>query len=871
MPASETACASLPPGAKYGRSGTDSGGRPPYSSGDASVTAQTARIAWTRQLGASGPLVLVGLAVAAEIVCAAHALFTHQLLSARGSAAYVVGFGVAAGLVAVLAISTRLRWAALLGPTLIASGVVVASAALGGQALSMLAAVLSMTAAWYLGRELLQRLGAHQLADRAAVSWLSGIGPLSLLTLLLGHLSLLKWWTIGLVVMVLGLLGLLRGGTSLWKARREIARELTVSPVAVVSAGMILLTAAVAAIYTAAPEIQFDPLYGKAYLPLLWAHTGSIGRMLTHPQLNETGWFQMLASWGDLIHADATGRYLQLIALAMLAAAIWSWARRFGTLGPLAAVVTALTPMFFWQATTADDDLLLALATFAVSVAAFELLHSQRALRASRAGLVLGLLVGTCASLKTFLVPLGAVLLLGWIVSGRRANQLRSRLAFGVAGALITGAPPVVLRWIDTGNPVFPAYNNVFRSPYWLPINETWNFPFWPHAGLLGPFKAVWEIVFNPGLMNDTAPPGVFGVLAAVLLAALLVGWRQREARSGTIVLWLAVVLGTVVWWHEFRYLRYLLPEGIAAVVLLVALSAGPSTRLSRHPLSVAVIALGATATFSVALAQFWNVPNSGRPPISAAIGRWSAANYLSREFAERPAILAFNSVAPAGARMVTDAFQRVWLTDGRDLFEPWEATELMQLHGGSPSSGPRAFARLSAMNIRWVLVDDEDPKVNAAALTGAQRWLPEVVASNGEPRFAAAGWELYQLVRHPVHAAPVAACDRRPTATASCWSHAAVSGVPYLTRSVPACPGQTLQLSIQQSAGAQPVPVSINFSGAAPTRSFFPGITVPGATQLITATVPAGSTEAIVDVGPAATVSVGRVTIGRIGPPCAD
>ena len=75
--------------------------------------------------------------------------------------------------------------------------------------------------------------------------------------------------------------------------------------------GAALLNLSWIAIRTAAPEIQFDALYGKAYLPELWARTGGISTILTHFQFSVVGWVQILATPGNLFGATAVGRYMQ--------------------------------------------------------------------------------------------------------------------------------------------------------------------------------------------------------------------------------------------------------------------------------------------------------------------------------------------------------------------------------------------------------------------------------------------------------------------------------------------------------------------------------------------------------------------------------
>jgi hypothetical protein len=699
--------------------------------------------------------VLLGLfLVGAEIDSALRVINVPAGLTAKPARIEVGLYALAALAIAAAAIflPSRLRALAVVGPGLALSGVLVASAILAPQIRSMVLALLAMCALWFTGRALLQALGARRLANHVAVAWLAGIAPLSLLTLLLGRLSIFRWWDMGLLVLGLGVMGAVRAGRLAWQRRRRVAEEVLATPLTAAGAGVVLLALAVVAIYAAAPEVEFDPLYAKAYLPLLWAHTGTIGPLTRHIQLNITGWFQVVAAWGDLFGGVATGRYLQLFALGGAAAIVWSWARRFNGLGPVAAAAVVITPAVFWQGTTADDDLLLAVAAFALTVAALEAyrLHSDREPPPVGAGgvgvvsLALGLLAGTGISLKSHLIPLSLLVLGGWIVGGRRSRTVLRRLAYGAIGAVVTAGPPLILRWIDTGNPVFPAYNNIFKSPYWLPINEKLNFPFWPTAGILGPVKAIWQGVFHPGLMNEAAPPGSFAIPVVVVLAAILIGWCFRRRHPGALLVWGAVVLAAGAWWIEFRYLRYLLPIAFAAGALLLAVLPQPRLSCAGLKLTAAGVALAAGASFAVVEAMFWNVPNQ-RVPVSAAFGRWSPSAYLTTEFPERAAILAFNRISPPHSIYVTgqglQAFERAWLTGGRDLYASWELNDLLQIKRPVPRTGNQSWARLRSRGVDWVLVNPSDPTL------ADYPWLLKTVQGHGQLRFSANGWNLYQLV----------------------------------------------------------------------------------------------------------------------------
>ena len=810
-------------------------------------------------------LLLVGYQVAAGL----KDLHSQTPFTSLAASKYVwanAAVALAAGLLATFT-PRPVRWLSIAGPAVFLLGVLAATAVGGGQLWGMLTALLLMGAAWEAGERLLRALGVELLAGNALFAWLIGLVPLSLYMILLGRVSLIEWWSAGVPLVAIGCVGCVRLATRLYGLRRRIAAELDASALTRTCAGLTLLTCGWAAIYTAAPELQYDALYGKAALPAIWARTGHMGSLVQHVQFEITGWFQVLATYGHVLGSESVGRYMQLLGLMLAPAAMWWWGRRHNVLGPLAAIVVVATPQLFWQASTADDDLLLALCAIALCTA---IVQATRAVpgRAPRGlAFALGLAAGAGPSLKLHLTPLFAFLLLGWIVAGRRSRSLGERFAFAALGAAISALPPLVLRWLDSGNPLLPAYNNVFRSPDWLPINETANFPFWAHPGSLGPLRAVWDAVTEPTVMAEASVPGAFGLLVGAIVVALVLGWVGRRRSRGSMIVWFSLLPAIVFWWASLRYLRYVLPISFVSIGLVLMLISTP--RLSRGVTSIAVVAavLLTAASFSVSIAQFWNVPTH-KPPVYAAIGKWNSASYEDAALLERPALLAFNRLSGPHARVATTAYEREWLKPERDIYNiHYELMPLMELHGGvAPTNGSQALASLHRIGIEWALVNGPD------ALLGEAGYLSEVLTQHGQIEFAERGWSLYRLVSRPRPIEPFAACDRAGKGVPSCWGGpreaAGTLGV-SVTRSVRVCSGQTLALKVAELPGGPGSPVLIAFTGGSATDGVQPAETVPGVPQTIYATAPPGATSAGVIVSPVGGAKISTLTLGTTGPPC--
>jgi len=184
------------------------------------------------------------------------------------------------------------------------------------------------------------------------------------------------------------------------------------------------------------------------------------------------------------------------------------------------------------------------------------------------------LLVGSCVALKltNVAIALPVVLLFAfkffrWKERGSRVAQLA--LIASAAGAfLLPLLPHAVYIYRQTGSPVFPLYNKIFRSPYWPDINV--------YDGRWGP-HSLWETLLWPLLtireaarlseLNLYSGRICFGFVAA-MLCLLLPGVDRRFRFLASIM-----VLGSLLWSATSGYIRYALYLEIAGGVLIIYLS----------------------------------------------------------------------------------------------------------------------------------------------------------------------------------------------------------------------------------------------------------------------------------------------------------
>lgn len=805
-------------------------------------TGALARLLFALVAAAVLAMVIWQASVAADLLRARPEVGGFDALSARPT---WIANAVLVALTTLLAAFLPERWrlAALL-PGLLTGGALLAASLLFGHTLgSALLAALTLLAGFGCGRWLLDRIaparGWPWIADLVV-----GLGALGLGLLLLGRLGLLAWWSAGVPTILLGIAGAVAARRAL-PPLSELRPWAAATPVGVGVIGVLLVEAGWIFVWISAPDIMFDALAGKAFLPELWAETGRIGKLVTQPVFNTAGLAQILAIPGHTLNADDVGRWLQAGSLVALTASVWQIVGvRTTVAGPLAALVVGATPILLWGATTSYDDNVLALGGVAIVGAVLATLDDDRTADL-RLALAMGLLAGGALWLKMHLLVLAAVATIGWVVLAGSVRQIVPRGLATLAGVLLVAAPAFVLRWIDTGNPVFPSYNDIFKSRYYIDYNETFNFPFWPEAGW-GDLRHLFrESVLNPGRMTEAVPPGAFGLLVLAVLLALLIGWAARPRRAA-IILWATLGIGLLFWWVQFRYLRYALPLGLLAVVLVARTLADPPPRLFTRSAALGLVAVISITTFASSIASFWNVPNR-QMPYGAAFGRWDRVDYLRTVFAEWDVLQEYKRRAPVGADALSDASQRVFVGAERDLSDALFVNVRLQLVGPVPDSPPAALRQLHRLGIDWA--------VTAGDRTTRERypWSGMVLDRYATPVWADRGWTLSKLEAQPARPTPLATCDPLVTGKPGCWNGAdktpGVAGAEGAYREIPICSGKILAVRTDV-AGTGAVNVTIDANGTTGKSGFTYGnIPAEAKSRWVYATIPKGSDRAMVTV----------------------
>ena len=199
-------------------------------------------------------------------------------------------------------------------------------------------------------------------------------------------------------------------------------------------------------------------------------------------------------------------------------------------------------------------------------------------------GLSLGLASGLKLTNIVFAMAMSATLLTLWPVMKFRFRGLLVFAIGGLAGFLLCGGFWAMTLWMNFGNPVFPFFNTVFKSPLFDLINfEDTRFPpkSFLYAAVTYPF--VWLLGMHP---TSEVPfrEARFALVAMLLPFAMAV--RLLRHRSGTdgsdllnsrpMTFWmlgLFFLFSYAIWLKQFGVQRYALPlELLAGAVVLLSL-----------------------------------------------------------------------------------------------------------------------------------------------------------------------------------------------------------------------------------------------------------------------------------------------------------
>lgn len=415
----------------------------------------------------------------------------------------------------------------------------------------LLAFALLAATAWVAGRLVLRRLEG---LEGFAVSTALGLTLLAHAAFALGALGLLNRTALIVLVAGIHLLGL-----PLWREARWTWSWRTALGLILAAAPLFVL-----ALYppTAFDETLYHLPYARAF-----ARTGGIPflpelRYPIFPQLDELLFTVML-----LLAGDVSTHLVQLLVTLVTAALLMAWGGRSGW---LAAAVFLGNPIVVHLAGTAYVEPALTLFATAAVYSLERWRETRREKRATSWLVLLGVFAGSAAAVKYLGLFFVAAVLAGLLPSAVRERRLRD-LIVASAAALAVLAPWYGRLVLETGNPLFPFYPEIFGPNPWVPDSAL--------RGTLAEravayLRFPWDVLFERGAVGSQPPWSPALLLGLPLLAFGLV----RDPRVRRILgIALAYSLFFFILPPDSRYMTAVLP--LVSLALAAILSRWPLRR----------------------------------------------------------------------------------------------------------------------------------------------------------------------------------------------------------------------------------------------------------------------------------------------------
>jgi hypothetical protein len=432
--------------------------------------------------------------------------------------------------------------------------------------------------AYGVGRRLTARVALASAAEAASLALPLGLGTLATATFLLGLVGLLRPAAVAVVLAIA-----LAAGWPVW---RGWARGLAGLPpcrparvlvgLAVTTLGVVVAAPVVVlALYPplASDATSFHLAMAKLHIASGWIRPAPFLRYPVFPLANES-----LFALVMLFAGDVAAQLVQCLMLLATAVLLYAWGARAGTpaVGLWAAALWLGNPLLIFFGTIAFVDVGLTLFVLAAAYSFFRWTAAGE-----RAWLVLaGVFAGFAAGSKYSALFFVAVFGLAVVYRSVRERRWAPAVTFGLAAGL-AGAPWYVYNAVQTGNPVFPFFGQLFAYGPWSAtdlaeqVGDLRRYGMGRSPGAL--LRLPWNLASHPTAFHMEAPLSpVYGWLLPLTLVVAGVSCGLR----GVLVLSIGYV---VFWFASSQIARYLFPVLPLLSLLTAAAIERPTRPLARR------------------------------------------------------------------------------------------------------------------------------------------------------------------------------------------------------------------------------------------------------------------------------------------------
>lgn len=462
----------------------------------------------------------------------------------------------------------------------------------------------------------------------------------------------------------------------------------------------------------------------------------------------------------DLLHSiisivsnnDARGA-MNLAMAGLLLRAVWALSSHLLTPHIDRALLLLLfcsTPILATLLTSLQTELVLAL----LITSGIKIILEDGTVDPNSKSLALLAVAALCAAIKLPGMVLGVMLLVAYIptlLSERpnfRTEQHNSSITayiLLIIALTITALQPYIYSWYISGNPLFPLYNEIFKSPFYAIRN--FADPLYQKGFT---FHSYWSTFYQTGSYYESenfVAGFQYLYFLPIALIALIAGATNKKLKIAILVPTLGFGL---IMFYVSQYWRYLFPVVPLASVVIGYLLSKSSDLLTNKKIAIwttramFLVFIGINGYFLPGVTWYLKTPTQasytekGKSKVTELVApSKSISNYLNTH-SENPTVL-FDPSATYGATLFGNPFYVTW-------YSPKQVRAF-----GNIASKDEVAALIDNSKIDYVVWNSSIPAEKRNRIA-----MQEFLTTYGQPVYQAGLIILYKLSKHELSYKPL-------------------------------------------------------------------------------------------------------------------
>lgn len=437
-------------------------------------------------------------------------------------------------------------------------------------------------AIYFLGEEISLLISKKK---NSLISWGMGILSLQTITFLLGCIGLIYRESFIILFAIIYAIAIARGKlrSFYYWSKQTVNVKVSNIPVCIFYALLALLYT----LLNLMPDLQYDAVVGHLYNAKFFVNAHSLTANPTDIFSNMIIGHNMLFVIGLALHDQYVAKLFNLLLLILIIYFITNLHRKLSNVSHfslLPGLIVFSLPLVGWSSQTAYQEM--GIAFYATLVLCTLILWFNE--RDKHYLIYHALFIGGAITVKFQALWIVATLFIVYMYLLIRKkitwNDLFYVIKVGITCVSIIVAPWMVRSYVNTGNPVFPLLNSIFKSPLW---NAQLESIISNDLNRIGIEKSLVNFIKLPWLLTFTEKfRGTFGPFFFVVAPLLL----SRRYSTIEKILYVSIISFTACWFFTAQELRYLVP--IVPIACLTMFLTIERTIKDSVNLKVAVIAV---------------------------------------------------------------------------------------------------------------------------------------------------------------------------------------------------------------------------------------------------------------------------------------